>query len=816
MFKYSILFFHFLFPFILFGQTTTLKGKVIDANSKAPLAFVNYIIVGEKNSGTTDIDGKFTLSNATIGSTIKFSYVGYETLLLKVNNELSSTDATIKLKQSHINLGEVIVKATENPALKIIRKVVANKEINDPEKMASFKYTSYNKMIFTGNVDSISTKDTTNKPFMTVGFETDSTKTDSVILKEDKFLAEQHLFMMESVTERKLIQPGRSNETILATRVSGFKNESFVLLATQLQAFSFYKSEMSISDKEYLNPIDKKYMNKYVFIINDTLYKNNDTVFVISFQPKKGTKIDGLKGILYINSNKYAIQNVIAEPSKDENIRIKIQQLYENVEGKQWFPKQLNTDITFLAAKINGRNIIGIGRSYIQDVMLNPELRKKDFSHLEVKMADNAADKTDEYWNKYRVDSLSQKEKKTYQTIDSIGEKLHFDRKLKVYEAIISGKIPYKFVDFDINRFLWYNLYEGFRVGAGVHTNDKIVNWASVGGYFAYGFKDTRVKYGIDLQLKPFRNKENRLRYGYTNDLIESGGSVFFENNRLFSSESYRGLLVSVFDKIEKHEIDFAFRAFKYARISLFGNTQTRTDTPENTYEFGRTKNEQISLMRDFKFTEVGINLKYAYREKFISTAHTQISRGTDYPIFWLNITKGIANQLDGDFNYLKIEAKTEKSFRIKRAGTSYIQMNVGYTPDDLPYTLLFNGKGSFIQWTTTTDNTFETMGMNEFLSSTYFSVFYSHDFGNRLISIGKFNPSIRFRTAAGWGRLQHQQSHFGIPFITMDKGFYESGIEMNKLFSILGVGIFYRYGPYANSNWENNIAVKFTFGLSL
>ena len=46
--------------------------------------------------------------------------------------------------------------------------------------------------------------------------------------------------------------------------------------------------------------------------------------------------------MLYINTNGYAIQNVIAEPNDKSFIHLKIEQRYQQVEGKQWFPEQLN------------------------------------------------------------------------------------------------------------------------------------------------------------------------------------------------------------------------------------------------------------------------------------------------------------------------------------------------------------------------------------------------------------------------------------------------------------------------------------------
>src|SRR5690606_31692551 len=103
---------------------------------------------------------------------------------------------------------------------------------------------------------------------------------------------------------------------------------------------------------------------RYVFILEDTTYFAKDTVYIISFRPSVSASFQGLKGVLYINSSSYALQNVIAEPVEAEGLIVKIQQKYECFDRDYWFPVQLNTDMTFLNASVNGAAVQGIGRSY--------------------------------------------------------------------------------------------------------------------------------------------------------------------------------------------------------------------------------------------------------------------------------------------------------------------------------------------------------------------------------------------------------------------------------------------------------------------
>ena len=130
----------------------------------------------------------------------------------------------------------MVIRSGENPANRIIRKVIQNKDINNPEKVSSFKYTSYNKIVYDF------------KP-------NDSLNADSIREKQhDKVLKGGHLMIMESVTERKFIAPDKNQETIIGTKVSGLKNPPFAPLATDIQPFSFYKDIIPCAGSELSQP----------------------------------------------------------------------------------------------------------------------------------------------------------------------------------------------------------------------------------------------------------------------------------------------------------------------------------------------------------------------------------------------------------------------------------------------------------------------------------------------------------------------------------------------------------------------------------
>jgi hypothetical protein len=67
-----------------------------------------------------------------------------------------------------------------------------------------------------------------------------------------------------------------------------------------------------------------------------------------------------------------------------------------------------------------------------------------------------------------------------------------------------------------------------------------------------------------------------------------------------------------------------------------------------------------------------------------------------------------------------------------------------------------------------------------------------------------------------GWGMMQKPEQHLGINYKTLEKGYFESGIEVNQIFKGFGISGFYRYGPNQLVRFEDNIAIKGTFTLDL
>jgi len=779
----------------------SISGQVVDGETKHPLAFVNIIFNHNVLTGTvTDINGRFRYSSVVAFESLTFSYVGYEQKTVVMDSPDGKDLSAVKLFPSAFVFEEIVVKAGENPANRIIRNVIANKKINNPENITSFKYTSYNKVIYDFALIKEDTSDSSLQE-----------------LKSELF-KDGHALIMESVTERKFIHPDNSEEVILGVKVSGFKNPSFAPLATDLQPFSFYKEIIPIFDIQYINPISDGSLTKYDFRIEDTLYQQQDTTFILSFKPQAGKNYEALKGLLYINTSTYAIQNVIAEPHSKGLIDVKIQQQYQLVDGKQWFPEQLNFEIFVQVDSYEEVGMQANGKSHIKDVELQAELKKKDFSIEVLRLDEKASTRDTFFWKEHRADPLTAQELTTYQVIDSIGQKYKFDEILTFAEKLSGNRIPIGFIDLDISKSLIFNMYEGFRLGLGAYTNDKLIKNLSVGGYFGFGLKDDEWKYGGEVLWTVDKDRELQIRGKYENTLLESGKTrLGFFNERQYDWRSY---LATQMDNIEQSSIAIGMRALKYAKVNVSFN-HTRVNP---LYDYIYSVDETAQVI-DFTNTDFTINVRYAHKEKLISSMGRRLSMGTKYPVFSLSYSRGLDGVLDGQFAFNKLEARLEEAIYFKNLGESKIRIDAGLIDQPLPYGLLFTGEGSNIRdLSVLVKNYFQTIGPYEFLSDRYVNVFYAHNFGSLLFHAGKFRPVFTVVQNIGWGSLSNPEYHQLIDFKTKEKGLYEAGLQIDNLVRMnylnvgylgFGIGGYYRYGPYAVEKATDNMAFKISMTFS-
>ena len=96
-----------VFAFSAYGQKT-ISGKVTDESDGSPIPGVNVVVKGTTTGTVTDIDGKYQLQTKEGATTLVFSYVGYKSQEVPIDNQ---TTIDIALKPDALALEEVVVTA---------------------------------------------------------------------------------------------------------------------------------------------------------------------------------------------------------------------------------------------------------------------------------------------------------------------------------------------------------------------------------------------------------------------------------------------------------------------------------------------------------------------------------------------------------------------------------------------------------------------------------------------------------------------------------------------------------------------------------
>jgi hypothetical protein len=826
-FFYLLLF--ILLPFCAQSQTITVSGVIIDSTSSLPVAFAGVSVKETKKGTLTDIDGHFTI-HVPVNSRLQISYTGYVVKEISLANYKGPLRILITRKENALE--EVVVRSDLNPAHRIILLMQQNKAKNDPLLIKSYSYNSY-------SLGALGTGDylwdmarQSQKPRKKPG-----TKPAKIMSPKDsadllarlaaaKELRENYLFVTETYTAKKYRYPRQVNETVLASKVSGMKNPIFAMTPTNADYFGFYTDYLPFFKKSFTSPVIAGSINLYKFSLREVIPHEKDSTYVISFEPRKGKNFNGLKGTLYINSDGYAIENVTASSAdaKDMIFSFRLQQKYERIDG-QWFPSQLNTNITYKDIVKDSVMLYWDTRTYLTNVVLNPVFTAADFSDITMSVPDGIGAKTDEEWAKMRVDSLQPKERATYHAYETMPPKMlaplnsynNFIEAM-LLQAIPVGKIdiPFKYLISGLNR------YEKFRIGAGLQTNTQFSNTVSVGGYAGYGLGDQAWKYGGNMVLNFKRRTHTELRFSFSQDIQEPGTIPYFaENATLYSNRVLRSLYSTRADSIRQYRVFFNTKPRPFLQFNAWMMTEERATAG---YRYIFDIDGKTNFTRTYHNTEAGIGLRYSRRETYSQVGRAIFMKTPPQTQVLFQLSRGLEGVLNGQLSYTKMAMQLTQRFETRFLGRTSLQAEFGKLWGDVPYGYLFQthgvaqpGRGLdglFV------GNSFQTVGIYEFTSSAIASLYLKQNFGSLLFkpTNASFRPELLLVQNISYGILNNPARHSGILLQAPEKGIFETGLLVNDLYRInarfmymgFGIGAFYRYGAYSLAEKSQNWAFKF------
>lgn len=782
----------------MFGQTTVVEGYVRDAVTQEALPFVNLAFKGTKIGTTTNIDGYYRMETYYASDSLICSYVGYKRMTLRVRKDRSQV-LDFNLETSSVALQEVVVKASEweNPAHPIIRKVMEYKPVNNKKKLEAYEYEVYNKVEF--DLNNLTEKFTQKKLFKSFDFifdNIDSSETKTYL----------PLFMTESLSDFYYRQsPKTEKEVIKATKVSGIKNESISqFLGDMYQNVNIYENYIFVFGKNFISPIANSGFSHYKYYLKDSSMVDGKWCYLIEYLPKHKQELTFV-GEMWVNDTTYAVKKIDASIAKDANINfisdMRVTQTYEQVQNEIWMLTKDDLIIDFnLGDKTMG--LYGRKSTSYKDFTVN-EPREDDFyfGAENIILEEGVNDKDEAFWEASRHDTLTSNQQKIYSMVDSLKKVPQFNTYVDLITLVISG---YKEVgNFEIGPYFTtysYNPVEGNRLRLGGRTSNAFSTDLKLEGYAAYGFRDQAWKYMGGFQY--FLEKKPRVwvEGKYSKDIEQLGQSANAFQQDNFLSSALRRNPNNKLTMME--EIDLSLENEWFDGFSSGGEIENRRMQARGSLVYERFDEELDAIVPvdEIVTTEMKLNTRFAYKEKYVYGEFERVSLGTRFPIIHAELSLGMKGLFGGQYEYQRVSMGLQHKVRLGAYGNVDYRMEGGkFFGDPLPYPLLFlhQGNETFFY----DETSYNTMNFFEFISDEYVAGAATWHlegfFLNRIPLLRKLKWREVVSIKGVMGRFNPENNlALELPtnsFSLEKKPFSEAGVGVENIFKVLRIDALWR-----------------------
>jgi len=801
-----------------YAQTYTISGKVFDSESKEPLPFVPVLIKGTTVGGTTDFDGNYSITTSKLGDSIVGTYVSYKKLTRAIKRGESQV-VNMPMVLEGVNLLEVVVKAGENPAHRIIRNVIANKEFNNKRKLDAYQYETYNKVEF--DLNRIPKEMREKKLFKPIKFVFDNV--DSLNSGEKPSLP---IFITEAISEVYFrSNPTLKKEVIKANKITGIENTSVTsVMGDMYQNINVYDNHILVFNKDFVSPISDNGFFYYKYYLEDSLFIGSTRCYQIRFKSKRPQELC-FSGNMWISDTTWAVKRLEMSIPKDANINFinaaNIVQEFTQIDST-WMLSKDRLVIDFAMNK-NQVGIYGRKTTSYKDFKINQPKETKFYEFGDkIVVEDSALLYSNDFWDKNRHDSLSIREKKIYHMIDTIKTLPVYRTWVDVLTIFVSG---YKVVNnFEIGPYfnlVSYNRVEGLRTRFGGRTSSKFSRWYELQGYVAYGFKDEKFKYS--LGFKSFISKKpHRQLIGMT---YKSDYEILGQSQNGFSQDNIFASLFRTSPLTNLTRVDQTYAWYERewvdgltSKVTLIG----RTITPLIANAYMYYKNDgSIATKENIRNTEVRLNMRFAYKEKFISGDFSRISLGTKWPVMQVTYAKSLQNAFRGEYDYQKVVLNLSDRVRlISLIGYTDYTAEVGKIFGAVPYPLmeLHGGNETYVY----DYMSFNMMKYYEFASDQYASVGLFHHFEGLLFNKVPLLKKLKWREVvtckALWGSVNEKNRKTLIFPTTLNALGKEPYVEITagieNIFKVFRIDALWR-STYLRPKAIDNFGVKFGFQLA-
>jgi hypothetical protein len=799
----------FLGIFSAFAQTK-VSGYVFDEFNE-PVSFANIIFKGSTQGTITNEEGRFYLESDETWETLTVSFIGYETLIIPLDKKVNYNLKFI-LKEETAQLDAVVIVSGKqskknNPAIDLLRKIWENKRSNGLKQFKQYEYDKYEKVEFDINtIDSALIK---GKLFRGMEFVFDEVDTSRVTGKT--YLP---IFINEAVSKvygDNVIN--KTKEELKGNKNSGFSDNQMIIdfIDDLYSDFNVYDNYLKFFDKSFVSPLSRTGISTYNYVLSDSAFIDNKWCYNIIYYPRRKNELT-FKGDFWVADTTYAIKEINLQASKSANINwvkeIYIEQEFEVLNDSLFLVKRdyMMSDFAF-NKKEKSRGVYGKRTTLYENYKFDVEKDKK-FYETEVYNYDkDIYDRDDAFWAENRLESLNKDEQGVYKMLDTLKTVKKFKRLYNLGSILASGYIEFNELPLDygpIFSTFGFNEVEGLRLRAGGRTYFGRNDLWRLEGFMAYGFKDDKFKYGISG--KWLIDKKNRLIIsgGNRRDVEQIGASLTTSTDvlgRSLASSSVVGTGAN--DKLTSINLtSLAIEAEPLRNVifRLGGNYRTlESASPTFSLDYN-TENGVASEIKQF---ESSLSVSYFPTRKMTGFGVERKIANDDFARFFAQVSRGDKSIMNSDFDYTKLQFSYTQPWQMGGFGRLYTTIETGKTFGEVPLGLLsvIPGNQSYFS----IYNTFSQLDFYEFVSDTYASFHFEHNFNGRLFSRIPFLRKLNLREIVSlrgvWGEISQENTDLNntglpnaIPLVApSNEPYYEYSLGIGNIFKVFRIDFNFR-----------------------
>lgn len=759
--------------------TTAVQGRVRDAETNEPIPFVQIVFEGTTIGTETDMDGKFSISNTQGLTKLQFRMMGYEAQTFKAVQGKTKKRVTVKMVPRGKTLQAVEITAKKgnskysrkhNPAVELVKKVIAHKEENRLEHVDQYHRQVYERLSM--SLDDFNPDFEGKRIWRKLNFlekyidETEFDATPILCVSMREALAEES-YRKDPSLKRRLVK-GKRMEGLDEVMEDEGMDANIQAMFTPVD---IYDGDIELMLNHFTSPLSPVLaVTFYKYYITDTTFVDGQKCVELSFVPANQQSY-GFTGRMYVSldpDSTFALTKYVMTVSPHVNLNfvrdLSIVQTFHRDSAGHYLPYRCDT---------YGRMYISkrIQELYVHQMRVYTEYDLSDtadmladslfsvFEH-EVVLPRKDLLRYKSEFNARRPVKLTAKET----VLDSMWIELRRLPEFRVLKAtgevLASGYIPThrkrsesRFDLGPVFNFLSYNHQEGWRVRLGGMSKATLSPRHFLEGYVAYGFRDQRPKTNLTYTYT-FDDKDRHVHEAPYSSIslnatyeLETPGQSYdnFDRDNIFSSS----------DK----ELNVQYVAQALLRFRKEWKSHLRFDTwlaarryePAGSLEYLQYQADG-SLKRVDYFTEGEFHVGLSFTPNFAAGTRrreTQSNLRRDAPTISLSHN---VNLVDGETLIQSTSFSADKRFWLSSFGHIDAKVVSGVIWNRAPYTRLYIPSGNANLFLAT--NAFNTMRPMEFIMDQYVAFFATYHLKGWILNRIPLINRLRLREVVGFNFL--------------------------------------------------------------